>query len=267
MAEAFPDGHDLPSISRKNISVLLLGTKWQFDTYGLSTINTSLVNNLRLVDPEGKSIKITCAVVEEEGKIKDEDLIDTRKYRVELRGAKRPKGSKRGKKPKVQWLDKNILSYYHHLVQDQNYNFIIGHAPYLANGCLILKGIFKTKNQSPKIILMFHALPKEQNGDVDDETLLDWLNEADIVLSVGKAIEDELLPHIASLESENRPIHNIYLPSYPLELFAIKQDPTEGKMKGTQNISMMSGEIKDLDINGLDFPLAVICYSWSLGTY
>ena len=28
-------------------------------------------------------------------------------------------------------------------------------------------------------------------------------------------------------------------------------------IQGTQNVSMMSGEIKDLDVNGLDFPLAV----------
>ena len=84
---------DLPDASRRPISVLFLGTRWQFDTYGLSTINKSLVNNLRLVDPKGKKIKITCAVLQEEGNIKDEDLIDAKKYGVELQGAKRPKGS------------------------------------------------------------------------------------------------------------------------------------------------------------------------------
>ena len=67
MAEAFrenvsdnQDDEDLHS-EEKPISVLLLATKWQFDTYGLSTVNKSLVNNLRVVDPEGKKIKITCA--------------------------------------------------------------------------------------------------------------------------------------------------------------------------------------------------------------
>ena len=79
-------------------------------TYGLSTINKSLVNNLRLVDPEGKCIKITCAVVEEEGLIKDEDFKDAEKDGVKLKGAKRPRGSKRGKKPKLQWLDKNTAN-------------------------------------------------------------------------------------------------------------------------------------------------------------
>ena len=69
MAEAFPDNPDDEDLGEeeKIISVLLLTTKWQFDTYGLSTVNKSLVNNLRVVDPEGKKIKITCAVVEEEG--------------------------------------------------------------------------------------------------------------------------------------------------------------------------------------------------------
>ena len=53
MAEAFPEEPTAsePHEVEKTISVLLLATKWQFDTYGLSTINKSLVNNLRLVDP------------------------------------------------------------------------------------------------------------------------------------------------------------------------------------------------------------------------
>ena len=36
------------------ITVFFLVTKWQFDTCGLSTVNRSLVNNLRFVDPDGK---------------------------------------------------------------------------------------------------------------------------------------------------------------------------------------------------------------------
>ena len=66
MAEAFPEEPQNPD--EKNISVLLLGNRWSFGTYGLSTINKSIVNNLRLVDPEAKTINITCTVVEEEGK-------------------------------------------------------------------------------------------------------------------------------------------------------------------------------------------------------
>ena len=259
MAEAFPEDlneAESPYDSKRVVSVLLLGTRWQFDTYGLSTINKSLVNNLRLVDPEGKTIKITCAVVEEEGLIKDEDLKDAKKYGVDLKGAKRPRGSKRGEKPELQWLDKNTGTYYHHL-QGDSFDFIIGHAPYVANGCLNLKELYKVKKESPKIILMFDALPKDENSDVDDEMLLDWLEEAEVVFSIGKAVEDELRPYILALDSNIRPIHKLYFPSYPLELFDLKQDSAEAQIRGTQNVCMMTGEIKDLAINGLDFPLAV----------
>ena len=152
MAEAFPEAlHEAESLddSRRVISVLLLGTRWQFDTYGLSTINKSLVNNLRLVDPEGKTIKITCAVLQDEGKIQDEDLKDAETHGVELKGAKRPRGSKRGKKPDLQWLDESPGTYYRHL-QEDSYDFIIGHAPNVANGCLNLKDLYKVKKESPK---------------------------------------------------------------------------------------------------------------------
>ena len=257
MAEAFPEGMDIPDDPSRTISVLLLGTKWQFDTYGLSTVNKSLVNNLRLVDPEGKTIRITSVIVEEEGRIKDEDVRDAKKYEVKLKGAKKPRCLKRSKKPELQWLDENTATYYRHLIQDKNYDFIIGHAPHLANGCLNLRDLYKDKKHSPTTILMFHALPTDENGDVDDEMLLDWLKEADIVFNLGKTVEDELLSLISVLEPEERPIHKTYLPSFPLELFTVKQDKAEPRIRGTQNVSMISGEIKDLDINGLDFALAV----------
>ena len=258
MAEAFHEDLNIsehPDDSRA-ISVLLLGTRWQFDTYGFSTVNKSLVNNLRLVGPEAQTIKIICAVVEEEGKIKDEDLKDASKDGVDLKGAKRPRGSKRRKKPKLQWLDKSPATYYRHLVKDQKYDFIIGHAPYLANGCLNFKDLCKDKNESPKTVLVFHSLPKDEDGDVDDDMLLDWLKETDVLFSLGTAVENELLPYISSLEAEKRPIHKLYFPLYPVELFAAKQD-NRGKVRGTQNVSVMSGEMKHMNINGLDFPLAV----------
>ena len=105
MAEAFVDiSSEIHSENqKKHISVLLLAAKWQVDTYGLSTVNKSLVNNLRVVDPEGKKIKITCAVVEEEKNIKDDQKGDAEEYKVKLKGAKQPRGLK--KKPNIQWLD------------------------------------------------------------------------------------------------------------------------------------------------------------------
>ena len=260
MAEAFPEDLNVcepQDDSRNVISVLFLGTKWQFDTYGLSTVNKSLVNNLRVMDPEGKKIKITCAVVEDDGKIKDEDLIDARKLGVDLKGAKRPRSSKKGKKPKLLWLDENTGAYYLHLVQDNNYDFIIGHAPYLANGCLNLKDLYKDKKKSPTSVLMFHGFPEDEHEDIDADVLLDWLNEADVVFSIGKTVGDEILSYIAALEPEKRPIHKMYIPSYPLELFDLKPDSVPGEVRGTRNVSMMTGEIKNLDVNGLDFPLAV----------
>ena len=257
MAEGFSHEHDLSDASRKPISVLFLGTRWQFDTYGLSTVNKSLVNNLRLVDPKGKVIKITCAVLQDDGKIKVEDLKDAVKHEVELKGAELPRGSKRKTRPKLQWLDKYTGTYYLHLVQDQNYDFIIGHAPYLANGCLNLKDIYKNRKHTPKVVLMFHGLPKDESGAIDDETLLDWLTESDVVFPIGKALEDELLPYIASLDPEERPIHKTYLPCYPLELFALKEEHIRDKVRGTQTVSIMSEELKDVDINSLDFNLTV----------
>ena len=255
MAEAFPEEPTAsePHELDKTISVLLLATKWQFDTYGLSTVNKSLVNNLRLLDPEEKTIKITCVVLEE-GKINYVDISDAGKSGVVLKGAKRPMSQKRHSKPELSWLDVFTGTYYRHL-QDHYYDFIIGHAPYLANGCFNLKDLYR--EITPKIILMFHGLPKKENGDIDDETLDEWLTEADVVFSVGKAVESELLPYVAGMDEEIRPIHKMYLPSYPVELFHVLQEPKGTKIEGTQNITMMSGEIKDLDITGLDFPLAV----------
>ena len=165
-------------------------------------------------------------MVEEEGKIKETDLTDAKKYGVELKGAKRPRGSKRREKPELQWLDKHTAAYYHHL-QDDSYDFIIGHAPYMANGCLNLKELYKVKNQSPKVIIMFHGLPKDENGDIDDDVLLEWLDEADIVFSIGKTVEDELVSYIAALDPD---IHKIYIPLYPLELFAVKPEKVQDKV-------------------------------------
>ena len=260
MAEAFPEEpkelkESEPHDDLKIISVLLLASKWQFDTYGLSTINKSLVNNLRLVDPESKSIKITCAVVEE-GKINSVDVRDAGKYGVVLKGAKRPKSKKRHSRPDLQWLDEYTGTYYLHL-QDHHYDLIIGHAPYLANGCFNLKDIYRGRETSPKIILMFHGLPKDENGDIDDDMLEEWLTEADIVFSVGQAVESELVPYVAGMDEEIRPIHKIYIPSYPVELFHDAQESKGTKVKGTQNVTIMSGEFKDLDVTGLDFNLAV----------
>ena len=244
-----------PHEEEKSISVLIVATKWQFDTYGLSTINKSLVNNLRLLDPEDQTIKITCAVVEV-GKINYMDVSGAAKCGVVLHGAKRPMSQKRQNKAELSWLDEYAGTYYRHL-QDHHYDFIIGHAPYLANGCFNLKDLYRGREITPKTILMFHGLPKKEHGDIDDDILEEWLAEVDIVFSVGKTVESELVPYVAGLDEGIRPIHKMYIPSYPVEFFHISQEPKGTKIEGTQNITMMSAEFKDLDVTGLDFPLAV----------
>ena len=258
MADAYPEEYPSSELlpEDKIISVLLLASRWQFDTFGLSTINKSLVNSLRLVDPGNKAIKITCAVVEEEGEIKQVDVKYAEKSGVILRGAKRPMSKKREKKPKLKWLDEYVGAYYYHFL-DQNYDFIIGHAPYLANGCFNLREIFKRKGKLSKIILMVHGLPKDEDGNVDDKMVLEWLKKADAVFSVGKNVENELVTYLAGMDEESKPIHMMYIPSYPLELFHIVKEHKGKDIVGTQNITIMSAELKDLVVTGLDFPLAM----------
>ena len=262
MAEAFPENvsHNPDDVEvdkrEKPISILTLATKWQFDAYGLSTVNKSLVNNLRVVDPEGKKIKITCAVVEEEKNIKDDQRKDAEKYKVKLRGGKQPRGVK--KKPNIKWLGRNTGAYYMDLLRKDSYDFIIGHVPYLANGCLNLRDLYPEEEPQPKVILMIHELPKTSEGDTDEDMLLEWLSEADIVFSIGKAVESEIISCISSLDPEQQPIHKLYIPGYPLELFNVRRAATERKkLQGTQNVTLMTGDRKDLEISGLDFPLAV----------
>ena len=257
MAEAFPENPDDVDLDKQEepISVLVLSEKWQFDTYGLSTVNKSLVNNLSVVDPEGKKIKITCAVVEEDGKIESCQKEDAEKYKVQLKGSKRPRGPKR--MPNKEWLDINTGTYYLDLVRENSFDFIIGHVPYLANGALNLRDIYTATENKPKVILMIHNLPRSSDEFIDHEALLEWLSEADAIFSVGKEIEAEVLSSIQSLPSEKRPIHKLYIPSFPLELFNVRRTSVEGnKIQGTQNVTVMTGERKDLEISGLDFPLA-----------
>ena len=135
--------HDNP---RKIISILILSTKWTFDTYGLSTINKSIVNNLRLVDPNTKTIRITCAILEEEGKISEDQILDAENHKVKLMGYKHPRGPR--KSPSFEWLNQTINSYYNHLATKQKYDFIIGHAPHVVNGCFTLKDAYTEKSPS-----------------------------------------------------------------------------------------------------------------------
>ena len=104
---------------------------------------------------------------------------------------------------------------------------------------------------------MVHALPKNSDGEVDEDLLLEWLSEADEVFSVGHATEKEVMSHIRALDDERRPVHKLYIPGYPIELFTTRPEVIGNKVQGTQNVMMLTRELKSLNVHGLNFPLAV----------
>ena len=248
------DSDRVPEAPRKIISVLLLATRWTFDTYGLSMVNKSMVNNLRLVDPNAKTIRITCAILEEEGKISEDQLLDADRHQVKLVGYKHPRGPRRS--PTVEWFNQTINSYYSHISNEPKYYFIIGHIPYLVDGCFTLKDNYVTGGHKPKVILIVHSLPRFED-QVDSAMLEGWLQEADVVFSVGKAVHSELKPYVDGLDGNHKPVHKMYIPGYPVEFFGITRETRGNRVRGTQYVSMMTGDQKNLDIPGLDFPLAV----------
>ena len=164
--------------SRKVISILLLATKWSFDSYGLSTVTKSMVNDLRQVDPDAKTIRITCAVLEEEGKISEDQIGDAKNHKVELVGYKHPRGPRKSRN--IEWLNQTINSYYNHILIKKKYDFLIGHAPCVVNGCFTLKDVYITREHQPKVNLMVHSFPRAED-QVDSEMLEEWLEEADVV--------------------------------------------------------------------------------------
>ena len=103
---------------------------------------------------------------------------------------------------------------------------------------------------------MVHTLPRVED-QVDSERLEEWLEEADVVFSVGKAVQSELRPYIDGLDQNKKPVHTLYIPGYPIELLGIDREPRGNAVQGTQYVSMMTGDPKNPDIPGLDFPLAV----------
>ena len=216
-----------PDSSRTEVSVLILSPKWKFDPYGISTITRSLVTNLRQIDPEDEYIHITVAVLEEDGKITEEHRLDAEKYRVQLRGAKQPKRRNRNLKPELHWMDDQPGLYYDHLTSEVNFDFIIGHFPQMPYGCFNLKDIYKKRNLGtiPKTILIVHAL-LQNHEENDSEQITDFL-DADIILSVGKKVDEEVARHIASDR------HKMYIPNYPLGLFEIPQKPKLNRHKAT----------------------------------
>ena len=246
-------------VSNETISLLILATRWQFDTYGLSTVNKCLVNNLRVVDPDDKWINVTCTVLEEDGKILENELKDASKHKVKLRGAKPPRGRKG--KPEVSWLNEHSVAYYRHLVRENKHDFIIGHMPYLVDGCLNLRdhSIELHQGHRPKVIIMAHALPLTEDRDVNEEKLTEWLEEADLVFSVGDNIFMKIDSHVESHDIDIK--HKLYLLGFPLDFFQIEPNPRKTTLVGEQSILVMTSEIDDMIVSGIDFELAVLATS------
>ena len=178
---------------------------------------------------------------------------DAEKYKVKLIGAQQPRGCK--DRSTIEWLDELSGTYYLDLVRQRPFDFIIGHVPYLANGALNLRDIYTATENKPKVILMIHDHPRTTDGDIDEDSLIEWLSEADFIFSVGKEVEAEIF---SSLPPEKLSCYELYIPGFPLELFNVRRTVQEGnKVFGTQNVTLVTGDRKDLEINGLDFSLTV----------
>ena len=240
-------------IPNRQISVLLFNPWWMFDTYGLSSITKSLVNNLRSVDPNGTCVKISCAVLEEEGKIPQEQLRDAEKYKVHLKGAVQPRGKKRP--VDLRWLDEDVIKYYQDLVSEK-IDFIIAHLPYLADGALNLRDFCRKHGQTPQVILVAHALPLRDDGEVDEDRLEGWLKEADLVLSVGGNIWMQINSFISDRCITKE--HKLYLPGLSAEFTKMREPQPNRQLSGEQNVLIMVPERDHLEVSGLDFELAVI---------
>ena len=132
-------------------------------------------------------------------------------------------------------------------------NFIIGHIPYLANGALNIRDYHLETERKPKIIFMVHDFPRTTSGDIDEDILLEWLSEADVVFSVRKEVEAKISSFIVS---GHKPVHKLYIPAFPLELFDVDQSPVEGnqsdKVQGTEKFTRVTEFKKFFAISGLN---------------
>ena len=230
---------------QSHLLALILTTRWLYDASGVSMVTRSLVNNVRFYDPEGSKVKITCALLEEDTKIEPVQLDDAEKQKVKLSGATLPKGSTENG-PKPEWMNHLSASYYNRVINDNQYTYIIGHAPYSAHGGANLKDVSKS-HESPKVVLMVHGLPKQKTGKIDKETLDSWLENSDIVFSVGKTVESELKPYLGGKKVQ----HHVYIPLFPIELRNDFEKERNQCLEGDQRITVMGS-------NELNFELAVV---------
>ena len=221
----------------------------------MASVVRSLVNDLWLTDPDGQKIQMTCAVLQEDGEITKEDKEDAVKQNVKLRGVQFPRGT--NTLPTVPELDTQTVSYYQHLVLKQHFDFVIGHIPFLANAALNLSDLCKQVDIKPNVILLTHTLPQNSTGDTDVDLLLQWLKDSKVVLSIGEGVKADIDQYVSCLDESERPIHQTYIPGCPAELLTVLQGKRSSSVTGPQKISVVTKERRDLEVSGLNYPLAV----------
>ena len=234
-----------PDSRQEKVHVLMLTPQWQFDAHGMATVTRDLVQNLRKIDPKDDFIKITCAILQEQGHISSERSAE--ELNVIFKGYKHPRGRKR--EPNKEWLEEDVMKYYEHILVNITYDFIIGHIPYIANGCLNLRDACMEREYCPKVIFIAHDIPRHENGETHDEQLREWLFEADVVFSMSKSVEEK----ITQIEASK---HKAYIPGYPIELFKINRDEAH-QLGDIRQILMITKERKELEVPGQDFQLAM----------
>ena len=236
----------------KKISVLLLGPQWQYDAFGVATVNKSLANALWLADTE--KICVTCAVQEEHGKISQTDISDATKHNVRLVGVNLPRGKKGV--PSFPEIDWGPVNFYHHFLSGQKLDFVIGHAPHIANAAFNIQDFYQ--HAPPKVLLVVHSFPKTGLDEFDEDLMCEWLKDADFVLSVGSNLFHEVHNLILTLEDQQKPKHSCYFPC-PVR-FLTEPRPAltslNGNIPSIQNILLLLREPVNLEVPGIDFKLA-----------
>ncbi len=196
-----------------------------------------------------------CAIGEKNDQIPENDKTDAKRRNVTLIGATLPFGAKE--------VDLSCLDIYPAACYQELYELcsdvthVIGHIPNLANGAINIRNMFEDfDNPPPQVVLVVHDLPIDDDGDVDQEELTNWLSEADTVISIGHGVYNEIEAELGNIDDP--PCHFEYIPDCPASFLAIKsKEPVDNIPKGMQQILLFTGERKELVEQKIDFNLAI----------
>ena len=247
----FDDPSSVPQTNDcgNEVSALLLTTRFLFDFTGITTVTRSLVNNLRHHDPKGQNVKLTCAILEKDGRIEQVQVDEAKTQNLTLKGAVQPMGVNMNISG-IEQMNGLSASFYHNVFDQGSFDFIIGHAPLFSFGAINLKNLYKDlyKGQhAPKVVLVIHELPRTNEGYLKRNRVRSWIKETDIVFSIGKTTKIELERFLFGKKK-----HELYIPFYPLEDIQVqKVDKIHHKQ-----ITLMVGK-KEFEYNGIDLHLAI----------